>query len=154
MSSYKIVIKKLLKRNITISIAESCTGGILSSKFISEAGISKIFNMGLITYSNKAKANLLKISQHQIKKYGSVSHQTAMLMVKNLQNLSKSKLCISTTGIAGPSGGTKIKPVGLIFFGIHYKNKITVFQKKFKGSRSQIQHKTIEAIFIALEKLI
>ena len=85
MPSYKKVIKKLLKRNITISIAESCTGGILSSKFISEAGISKIFNMGLITYSNKAKSNLLKISQHQIKKYGSVSHQTAMLMVKNLQ---------------------------------------------------------------------
>ena len=154
MLSYKKIIKKLLKRNITISIAESCTGGLLSSKFISEAGISKIFNMGLITYSNKAKANLLKISQHQIKKYGAVSHQTAMLMVKNLQDLSKSKLCISTTGIAGPSGGTKIKPVGLIFFGILYKNKINVFQKKFKGSRSQIQHKTIKAIFIALEKLI
>ena len=154
MPSYKKVIKKLLKRNITISIAESCTGGLLSSKFISEAGISKIFNMGLITYSNKAKANLLKISQHQIKKYGAVSHQTATLMVKNLQNLSKSKLCISTTGIAGPSGGTKLKPVGLIFFGILYKNKITVFQKKFKGSRSQIQNKTVDAIFFRLEKLI
>ena len=121
MPLYKNIIKKLLKRNITISIAESCTGGLLSSKFISEAGISKIFNMGLITYSNKAKSNLLKISQHQIKKYGEVSHQIAMLMVKNLQNLSKSKLCISITGIAGPSGGTKIKPVGLIFFGIHYQ---------------------------------
>ena len=88
MPLYKKVIKKLLKRNISISIAESCTGGILSSKFISEAGISKIFNMSLIAYSKKAKANLLKISQHQIKNYGAVSYQTAMLMVKNLQNLS------------------------------------------------------------------
>ena len=154
MPSYKKVIKKLLKRNITISIAESCTGGLLSSKFISEAGISKIFNMGLITYSNKAKSNLLKISQHQIKKYGAVSHQTATLMVKNLHHLTKSKLCISTTGIAGPSGGTKAKPVGLIYFGIKYKNKTIILEKKFKGSRTQIQQKTIKAIFVTLKKLI
>ena len=154
MPSYKKVIKKLLKRNITISIAESCTGGLLSSKFISEAGISKIFNMGLITYSNKAKSNLLKISQHQIKKYGAVSYQTATLMVKNLKILSKSKLCISTTGIAGPSGGTKTKPVGLIYFGIKYKNKIIIIEKKFKGTRTQIQQKTVRAIFFKLEKLI
>ena len=154
MPLYKKVIKKLLKSNITISIAESFTGGLLSSKFISEAGISKIYNMGLIVYSNKSKCSLLKISQHKIKKYGAVSHQTAMLMVKNLKKISKSKLCISTTGIAGPSGGTKIKPVGLIFFGIHYKNKITIFQKKYKGSRSQIQNKTVDTIFITLEKLI
>jgi len=104
MYSYKIIIKKLLKRNISISIAESCTGGLLSSKFTSVAGISKIFNMGLITYSNKSKSSLLKISQNDLKKYGAVSHQTAALMVKNLQRLTKSKLCISTTGIAGPSG--------------------------------------------------
>ena len=154
MPLYKKVIKNLLKKNITISIAESFTGGLLSSKFISEAGISKIFNMSLIVYSNKAKFSLLKISQYKIKKYGAVSQNTAMLMAKNLQKISKSKLCIATTGIAGPSGGTKIKPVGLIFFGIHYKNKITIFQKKYKGSRSQIQNKTVDAIFIALEKLI
>ena len=154
MLLYNKIIKKLLKRNISISIAESCTGGLLSSKFTSVPGISKIFNIGLITYSNKSKSSLLKISQNDLKKYGAVSHQTAALMVKNLQRLTKSKLCISTTGIAGPSGGTKEKPVGLIFFGIHYKNKITVFQKKFKGSRSQIQNKTVDAIFIILEKLI
>ena len=154
MYSYKIIIKKLLKRNITISIAESCTGGLLSSKFTSVAGISKIFNMGLITYSNKSKSSLLKISQNDLKKYGAVSHQTASLMVKNLQQLTKSKLCISTTGIAGPSGGTKAKPVGLIYFGIKYKNKTIILEKKFKGSRMQIQQKTIKAIFTTLEKLI
>ena len=154
MYSYKIIIKKLLKRNISISIAESCTGGLLSSKFTSVAGISKIFNMGLITYSNKSKTSLLKISQNDLKKYGSVSHQTASLMVKNLQQLTKSKLCISTTGIAGPSGGTKVKPVGLIYFGIKYRNKTFILEKKFKGSRIQIQQKTIKAIFTTLEKLI
>ena len=154
MYSYKKIIKKLLKRNITISIAESCTGGLLSSKFTSVAGISKIFNMGLITYSNKSKSSLLKISQNDLKKYGAVSHQTAAFMVKNLQQLTKSKLCISTTGIAGPSGGTKAKPVGLIYFGIKYRNKTIVLEKKFKGSRTQIQQKTVKAIFATLEKLI
>ena len=154
MYSYKIIIKKLLKRNISISIAESCTGGLLSSKFTSVAGISKIFNMGLITYSNKSKSSLLKISQNDLKKYGAVSHQTAALMVKNLQRLTKSKLCISTTGIAGPSGGTKVKPVGLIYFGIKYRNKTIIIEKKFKGSRIQIQQKTVKAIFTTLEKLI
>ena len=154
MYSYKIIIKKLLKRNISISIAESCTGGLLSSKFTSVAGISKIFNMGLITYSNKSKSSLLKISQNDLKKYGTVSHQTAALMVKNLQRLTKSRLCISTTGIAGPSGGTKVKPVGLIYFGIKYKNKTMILEKKFKGSRIQIQQKTVKAIFNTLEKLI
>ena len=154
MYSYKIIIKKLLKRNISISIAESCTGGLLSSKFTSVAGISKIFNMGLITYSNKSKSSLLKISQNDLKKYGSVSHQTAALMVKNLQRLTKSKLCISTTGIAGPSGGTKGKPKGLIYFGIKYRNKTIILEKKFKGSRIQIQQKTVKAIFTTLEKLI
>jgi len=154
MYSYKIIIKKLLKRNISISIAESCTGGLLSSKFTSVAGISKIFNMGLITYSNKSKSSLLKISQNDLKKYGAVSHQTAALMVKNLQRLTKSKLCISTTGIAGPSGGTKVKPVGLIYFGIKYRNKTIILEKKFKGSRIQIQQKTVKAIFTTLEKLI
>ena len=154
MHSYKIIINKLLKRNISISIAESCTGGLLSSKFTSVAGISKIFNMGLITYSNKSKSSLLKISQNDLKKYGAVSHQTAALMVKNLQRLTKSKLCISTTGIAGPSGGTKVKPVGLIYFGIKYRNKTIILEKKFKGSRIQIQQKTVKAIFTTLEKLI
>ena len=154
MYSYKIFIKKLLKRNISISVAESCTGGLLSSSFTSVAGISKIFNMGLITYSNKSKSSLLKISQNYLKKYGSISHQTAALMVKNLQRLTKSKLCISTTGIAGPSGGTKVKPVGLIYFGIKYRNKTIILEKKFKGSRLQIQQKMVKAIFTTLEKLI
>ena len=154
MSLYKKTINKLLKKNITISIAESCTGGLLSSKFISEAGISKIFNMGLVTYSDKSKTNLLKISSKHLKKYGSVSQQTATLMVNNLQKIASSKLCISTTGIAGPSGGSKTKPIGLIYFGIKFNNKIIIIEKKFKGTRTQIQQKTVKAIFVNLEILI
>ena len=154
MPLYKKIIKKLLRKNITISVAESCTGGLLSSTLTSESGISKIFNMGLITYSNKAKTNLLKISQNHLKNYGAVSHQTAVLMAQNLKKISKSKLCISATGISGPLGGTKLKPVGLVFIGIIYQNKIIVLEKKFQGTRIQIQQKTVKYIFVKLEKLI
>ena len=154
MLLYKKIINKLLKKNITISVAESCTGGLLSSTLTSESGISKIFNIGLITYSNKAKINLLKISQNHLNSYGAVSHQIAALMAKNLKKISKSKLCISTTGIAGPLGGTKLKPVGLVFIGIFYQNKIIVLERKFQGTRIQIQQKTVKSIFVTLEKLI
>ena len=112
MYSFKKIIKILIKKNITISVAESCTGGLLSSTITSEEGISKIYPMGLITYSNKSKPDLLNIDPNYIKKYKAVSYEIADLMVKNLYKLSKSQLCISTTGIAGPSGGTKTKPVG------------------------------------------
>ena len=154
MPLYKKIIKKLLRKNITISVAESCTGGLLSSTLTSESGISKIFHMGLITYSNNAKHCLLKISPNHLKNFGAVSYQTALLMSQNLKKISKSKLCISTTGIAGPLGGTKMKPVGLVFIGIIYKNKVIVLEKKFHGTRIQIQQKIIKSIFTTLEKLI
>ena len=153
LSSNKI-IKKLLRKNISVSVAESCTGGLLSYKICSIPGVSKIFNMGLITYSNKSKCYLLKITPHYLKKYGAVSKETALIMVKKLKKISKSKLCISTTGIAGPSGGNKIKPVGLVYIGINYNNKVFVLKKKFKGTRNQIQNKTIKSIFLNLDKLI
>ena len=154
MLLFKKVIKKLLKKNITVSVAESCTGGLVISNIISEAGVSKIFHMGLITYSNKAKSDLLKINPNKLKKIGSVSNQTAALMAINLQKISKSKLCISSTGIAGPSGGSKNKPVGLVYVGIKFKKNIIVIEKKFKGSRKQIQQKTVKLIFRSIDKLI
>jgi len=154
MLLFKKVIKKLLKNNTTISVVESCTGGLVSSTIISEVGISKIFHMGLITYSNKAKSDLLKINPNKLKKIGSVSNQTAALMAINLQKISKSKLCISSTGIAGPSGGSKNKPVGLVYVGIKFKKNIIVIERKFKGSRKQIQQKTVKLIFRSIDKLI
>ena len=124
------IIKKILKKNITVSVAESCTGGLLASKFTSTPGISKVFNMGLIVYSNKSKSSLLKIPNVKIKKYGAVSKEICSNMLLGLKKISKSNLCITTTGIAGPSGGTKKKPVGIVYIGISY-NKKTIIKKNY-----------------------
>ena len=154
MLSYKNIINKILSENISISLAESCTGGKLSKLFTDVPGISKIFEMGLVTYSNKSKVKILKIPKNIINKYGAVSEEVASLMVKNLFKISKSKICISITGIAGPSGGSKIKPVGLVFIGFTINNKTLVFKKNFKGSRKQIQNKTINFCLKKIKELI
>jgi len=154
MLSYKLIINKLLKKGITLSVAESFTGGLLSSIFIKTPGISKIFNMGLITYSNDSKKKILRISTKNIKKYGAVSNVVAKEMLINLHKISKSKLCISTTGIAGPSGGTNNKPVGLVYIGIKFNKKIIILEKKIKGTRNQIKQQSIKYIFNYLDKLL
>lgn len=143
MPSYKNIIKKLIKKNISISVAESCTGGQLSKLFTDIPGVSKIFHMGLITYSNKSKSLILNIPAKLIKNHGAVSEKIANLMSKNLFKISKSKLCVSTTGIAGPSGSSRNKPVGLVYIGITFNKKTFVFKKKFNGSRKKIQLETI-----------
>ena len=148
------ITNKLIKKNISISVVESCTGGLLSSKITSTPGASKIFNLGLVTYSNKAKVNILKISSKLIKKNGAVSSETAIMMVKNLKKITKSKMCISITGIAGPSGGTKKKPIGLIYIGIILNKKLLIFQKNFTGSRILIQKKVVDFVFSKIDKLI
>ena len=147
MLFYKKIVSKLIDKKISISIAESCTGGLLSSTLTKVPGISKIFNMGLITYSNKSK-NLI------LKKYGAVSEKIAYLMANNLYKISKSDIVISITGIAGPSGGTKSKPVGLVFIGIKYKKKIFIIKKNFKGSRNSIQIKIANFVFKYINRLI
>ena len=154
MSSYNKIIKILLERNISISIAESFTGGLLTKIFIDNPGISKIFNMGIVAYSNKSKSLILKIPINTIKKYGAVSKEVSILMSKNLSKISKSDLCISTTGIAGPTGGSRIKPIGLIYISITSLNKTHTFKKIFKGKRSLIQKKAIEFCFEKIQKLI
>ena len=140
MRSFKKVIKNLLKKSITISVSESCTGGLLSSKITSEHGVSKIFNMGLITYSNKAKSNLLNINPYNLKKYGAVSHKVTFLMAKNLKQISNSKLCISTTGIAGPSGGTQEKPVGTVVFAVETSDQQEIRTMRFYGGRELVNY--------------
>tara|TARA_Y100000590_G_scaffold120895_1_gene138407 strand:- start:543 stop:1016 length:474 start_codon:yes stop_codon:yes gene_type:complete len=126
---YKKVVKKLLKKKLKISIAESCTGGLLCNAITSVSGSSKIFNLGLVTYSNESKIKLLKVSKKIIKKYGAVSEQVCKAMVKNVGNIDKSSVSISVTGIAGPNGGTKKKPVGLVYVGIKKGN--TIYIKKY-----------------------
>ncbi len=154
MSLLNKTINNLLLKNISISTAESCTGGLLSYNFIKHKGISKIFKNGFICYSNESKIKFLKINKSILKKNGAVSSVIAKNMVENLFKITKSNLCITTTGIAGPTGGTKNKPVGLVFIAIKFKNKTKIFKKKFKGTRVQIQKKIISYVFKEINNLI
>ena len=140
----KKVVKKLLKKKIKISIVESCTGGMLSSSITSVSGSSKVFSIGLVTYSNKSKSKILNISKKIIKNNGAVSEQVCRAMVKNVSKISKTNMSISVTGIAGPSGGTRKKPVGLVYIGIKKGNKIIIKKFVFKNKgRSYIQKATV-----------
>ena len=141
----KSLIKTLIKKKLKISVAESCTGGLLASSITAFSGASKIFNLGLITYSNQAKIKLLKVNKNIIKKYGAVSHECCFAMVKNLSKISKANINISITGIAGPKGGTIQKPVGLVYIGLKKGNKIQVNKCLFKSKkRSSIQKATVK----------
>ena len=150
------VIRELIKKKITISTAESCTGGLLASKITSISNASNIFNLGLVTYSNSAKHKILKINPKTLKKYGAVSQQVCKEMVQNLFKLSKSKISISVTGIAGPNGGTNLKPVGTVYVGVKYNKKIKIYLFNFnqKFSRNKIQNLTVVSIFQIIKGLI
>ena len=152
----KKIVNGLIKKKLTISTAESCTGGLLSSAITSVAGSSKVFKLGLVTYSNQSKIQILKVLKNIIIKYGAVSEQVCLAMVINLNKISKTSISISITGIAGPSGGTKKKPVGLVFVGIKNRNKISVKKYLFKNrGRSFIQktavNKSLRLILSALK---
>ena len=129
------IVKLLTKKKLTVSFAESCSGGLLASSITSISGSSKIFNMGLVTYSNNAKVKLLKVPKKTISKYGAVSYQTCLSMLKNLSKISKSNISISITGVAGPNGGTKEKPVGLVYIGLKKGNKIIIRKNLFKSKK-------------------
>ena len=154
MPSYRKIINILINKNFSISVCESFTGGQLSKVFTDIPGISKIFNMGLITYSNESKNSILNIPMSTIKKYGAVSKEVAFLMSKNLSKISNSDISISTTGIAGPKGGSKNKPVGLGYISITFFKKNYIFKKKFKGGRNKIQKDAVNFCLQELEKLI
>jgi len=149
-------IKQLQEKKLTVSTAESCTGGMLSSYFTSIDGSSKIFMLGFITYSNKSKINVLKVPRNIIKKYGSVSKECCAFMVKNLKKIAKTNIAISITGIAGPSGGSNNKPVGLVYIGIIFKNKIIIKKNIFNknATRLTIQKKTCDTVFRIISTLI
>tara|TARA_Y100000590_G_scaffold470625_1_gene667065 strand:+ start:8088 stop:8552 length:465 start_codon:yes stop_codon:yes gene_type:complete len=154
MPTFNKIINILIKKNITVSTAESCTGGLLGYTFIKHKGVSKIFDRGLICYSNISKNKLLKININLIKKYGAVSNVIAKKMAVNLYKITKSDLSISTTGIAGPDGNSSKKPIGLVYICIKYKYKIFIYKKNFRGTRIQIQKQTVDFIFQKLNKLI
>ena len=155
MNINKKIVSILKRKKLQIAFAESCTGGMLSSSISSVNGASKVFSLGLVTYSNLAKTSVLKVPKKIIKKYGAVSTQCCLSMVKNLSIISKSKICVSITGIAGPGGGTQKKPVGLVYIGIKIGNKVAVNKYKFKNKgRIFIQKKTVKKTFDLLLKLI
>ena len=141
----KSLIKKLIRKKLKISSAESCTGGMLANKITSISGASKVFNLGLITYSNQAKIKILKVNKNIIKKYGAVSQECCRAMVVNLSKISQANINIAITGIAGPKGGTKKKPVGLVFIGVKKGNKIIISKNIFKSNnRISIQKLTVK----------
>ena len=141
----KSLIRILTKKKLKISLAESCTGGLLASSITSISGASKVFNLGFVTYSNQAKIKVLKVNNSIIRKYGAVSHECCYAMVKNLSRISKANINVSITGIAGPNGGTKQKPVGLVYIGVKRGNKIQINKCLFKSKkRSSIQKATVK----------
>jgi nicotinamide-nucleotide amidase len=155
MNLNKKIVTLLKRKKLKISFAESCTGGLLSSAITSVSGSSKVFSMGLITYSNQAKTIILKVPKNIIKKYGAVSIQCCLAMVNNLSKISKSKVCISITGIAGPKGNTKQKPVGLVYIGIKIGKKVVINKCNFKNKgRIFIQKQTVKKSLNLILKLI
>ena len=149
------LVKQLNKKNLKISFAESCTGGMLASKITSISGASKVFGLGLVTYSNQAKISILKVNKRIIQKYGAVSPECCKAMVINLSKISKANINVSITGIAGPNGGTKKKPVGLVYIGIKKGNKIIIIKNLFKSKkRKSIQRSTVKKAIKAVNSLI
>ena len=151
----KNLVKNLIQKKLKISFAESCTGGMLASSITSISGASKVFNIGLITYSNQAKINILKVNKNIIKKHGAVSAECCESMVKNLSKISKAQINVSITGIAGPNGGTKSKPVGLVYIGVKRSNKLLITKNIFKQkTRIGIQKATVKRTLKIINSLI
>ena len=144
MKPNKKIVNLLKKKKLKIAFAESCTGGLLSKSITSVSGSSKVFNLGLVAYSNESKIKVLKISRKIIKKYGAVSEQVCKAMVKNVSKIGKSNMSVSVTGIAGPKGGTRKKPIGLVYVGVKKGNKISINKCLFKNKgRAYIQKTTV-----------
>ena len=151
----KLLHKKLIQKKLTISVAESCTGGLLANNLTKLSNASKYFQIGLITYSNNAKIKILKVSKKIIHKYGAVSPECCKAMVVNLSKISRANINVSITGIAGPNGGTKLKPVGLVYIGVKNNNKIFISKNIFKEkNRKAIQKTTITKTLKIIKSLI
>tara|TARA_E500000178_G_scaffold288040_1_gene290530 strand:+ start:1463 stop:1933 length:471 start_codon:yes stop_codon:yes gene_type:complete len=147
MAKFRKLIQKLKKKKLKISFAESCTGGLLAHSITSISGASKVFSLSVVTYSNDSKNSILNVPKKIINKFGAVSEECCLCMVKNLAKISKSQINVSITGIAGPNGGSKFKPVGLVFIGINYKSKNNVYKYLFTNkTRRSIQRSSAKAV--------
>lgn len=142
-----VLANLLLEKGLTIAVAESCTGGLLSKLITDVSGSSEYFLMGIVCYSNRAKTEILNVDKEILQKYGAVSSQCANAMLIGLKKISDSHIGIATTGIAGPGGGTKDKPVGLVYCGFYIKDKFYVEEIFLKGNREQIRNQTANFCF-------
>lgn len=150
----EVVVKLLIDRRITITCAESCTGGLLSGRIINVPGVSDVYKAGFVTYSNMAKRKLLGVKKSTLKKFGAVSHQTAREMAAGAAKAAKADVAVAVTGIAGPDGGSSEKPVGLVYIGCSVKGKVTVKKCQFSGSRSQIRESAVVAALKLVRKCV
>jgi PncC family amidohydrolase len=150
------IINDLIQKKITVATAESCTGGLLAAAFTSYSGVSAIYQSGMITYSNDAKKQFLKVSPESLRRHGAVSRQVCAQMCFHLAKISKCQLTLATTGVAGPGGGTKTKPVGLVYAGVCYQKTIFVKKLQFSSqlSRLQIQKGTVKECFIMIKEIL
>lgn len=155
MGKEEILVEKLMKKKMSVSTAESCTGGMLAATIVNVPGASSVFHEGYITYANEAKMRILGVDKNILDTFGAVSKETAAQMAEGCAKNAGADIGISTTGIAGPDGGTKEKPVGLVYIGYYYKGKVYVEKNIFEGDRTQVRKQAVErAIEVALLNFI
>ena len=138
------IVEHMREKELTLAAAESCTGGMLSSRIIDVPGVSDVYKAGFVTYANEAKQNLIGVKEETLRDFGAVSEQTAKEMVLGAMKAAKADMAVATTGIAGPGGGTKEKPVGLVFVACGSKDGIVVERCLFNGTRSEIRQASVE----------
>lgn len=146
------VINYLIENKITVATAESCTAGLIASRLGDVSGVSEIFSEGFVTYSNKAKEKNLGVLGSLLEKHGAVSEEVAQAMAEGVCRVTGAALGLSSTGIAGPTGGTDKKPVGLVYMGVCLNGKTTVIKKVFQGDRRSVRNQTVEEIFKEIKK--
>jgi len=150
----KKVANKLTEKKLTIAVAESCTGGMIANTLTNISGSSQYFERGIVSYSNKAKKELLDVTDELLEKYGAVSDQVAVAMAENIRKKSNVDIGIATTGVAGPTGGTKDKPVGVVFIAISTKDVTNAIKYNFKGTRLENKENTVLAVFDMILKVL
>ncbi len=150
----EVVFEKLKEKNMKIAFCESCTGGLISNRFTQIPGVSQVFDRGIITYSNRSKIEELGVKEDTLSKYGAVSEQVALEMAVGLLNKTKVDIALSTTGIAGPTGGSKSKPVGLVYIGIATRDNAYVVKSTFSGDRNTIQNRATIKAFNEIRKIL
>lgn len=145
----------LIDKNLKIAVSESCTGGLLSSAFVDYPGISSVFEQGCVTYSNEAKMSRLGVKKETLDEFGAVSYETACEMAEGVAKTSKTDIGMSTTGVAGPGGGSEDKPVGLVYIGLFINGKVSAKKFNFEGSRNEVRNQAVESALSRLyEELV